>query len=190
MSHADNVVITSLAGTNLYMYCGNNPVNMEDPSGHFALEIGLLLFEGALLFGTLIGGFTSKTDIPSINIRTGKNKLRFLVPEMAYDDFQEFVSLLSVKYEKINEEKRNFYNRHHIVARFASDAQESRDILTAVGIDVDDGRNIVRLSQNYHMAIHATRIIYYNYINTCIYNAYVNHPILMADKTAVEGYGK
>ena len=31
---ADSVVITSLAGTNLYMYCGNNPVNMTDPSGH------------------------------------------------------------------------------------------------------------------------------------------------------------
>ena len=36
---ADSVVITSLAGTNLYMYCGNNPVNMADPSGHFMKQI-------------------------------------------------------------------------------------------------------------------------------------------------------
>ena len=36
---ADNVVITSLAGTNLYMYCGNNPVNMTDPSGKNAIDV-------------------------------------------------------------------------------------------------------------------------------------------------------
>ena len=40
---ADNVVITSLAGTNLYMYCGNNPVNMTDPSGHFAIAVPLVI---------------------------------------------------------------------------------------------------------------------------------------------------
>ncbi len=33
---ADSIVIKSLAGTNLYMYCANTPVNESDPSGYFS----------------------------------------------------------------------------------------------------------------------------------------------------------
>ncbi|MDY2575301.1 MAG: RHS repeat-associated core domain-containing protein, partial [Bacilli bacterium] len=39
---------SSINGLNLYAYCGNDPVNMWDPSGHF--------FFSALLIGALVGG--------------------------------------------------------------------------------------------------------------------------------------
>ncbi len=40
--------IGSITGLNLYVYCGNDPVNMADPEGHF--------FVSALIIGTLVGG--------------------------------------------------------------------------------------------------------------------------------------
>lgn len=38
---------TSINGLNLYCYCGNDPVNRYDPSGHFAIS--------ALIIGAIIG---------------------------------------------------------------------------------------------------------------------------------------
>ena len=47
-------------GLNLYAYCGNDPVNFTDPSGHFAL----LLFLGAIFVsavaGAIDGGISAK----------------------------------------------------------------------------------------------------------------------------------
>lgn len=42
-----------LNGLNLYCYCGNDPVNNYDPSGHSAILIGMLIGFGV---GALIGG--------------------------------------------------------------------------------------------------------------------------------------
>ena len=44
----------TIGGIDLYAYCNNDPVNYSDPSGHFALLIGLLI-AAAMLF-TPIGG--------------------------------------------------------------------------------------------------------------------------------------
>ena len=47
----------TINGLNLYAYCGNNPVMYCDPTGHFLLELGVVLFGvvGVLGVALMIG---------------------------------------------------------------------------------------------------------------------------------------
>ena len=47
-----------ISGLNLYVYCCNDPINMYDPSGNFAISIGLLLAIGGIV-GAAIGAGAS-----------------------------------------------------------------------------------------------------------------------------------
>ena len=49
MDYLSNEVIS---GINLYSYCGNDPVNYYDPSGHITLTAIIII--GLIGFGTLI----------------------------------------------------------------------------------------------------------------------------------------
>jgi len=49
---------SSISGLNLYVYCCNDPINMYDPSGNFAISIGLLLAIGGIV-GAAIGAGAS-----------------------------------------------------------------------------------------------------------------------------------
>ena len=48
----------NINGLNLYAYCGNDPVNNVDASGHFVISIGLLMVIGGVV-GAVIGAGAS-----------------------------------------------------------------------------------------------------------------------------------
>ena len=52
--------LTVPEGCNLYSYCRNNPISYVDPTGHFALIIGILLM--TTMIGGTIGGIVSHSN--------------------------------------------------------------------------------------------------------------------------------
>ena len=55
----------SINGLNLYCYCGNNPVNKYDPSGHSAIAILIAMGIGAIL-GGIYGGVSAAANDQNI----------------------------------------------------------------------------------------------------------------------------
>lgn len=53
----------SINGFNLYCYCGNNPVNRYDPTGHFAW----LIFAFAVLLFTPVGGVITQAAVSTVS---------------------------------------------------------------------------------------------------------------------------
>ena len=53
LDQTEYMEIGSITGLNLYVYCGNDPVNMADPDGNSAVLIGLII--GAILLFTPVG---------------------------------------------------------------------------------------------------------------------------------------
>ena len=54
LDQTEYMEIGSITGLNLYVYCGNDPVNMADTDGNSAVLIGLII--GAILLFTPVGG--------------------------------------------------------------------------------------------------------------------------------------
>ena len=172
--NADGYVQTpngDMTSTNMFVYCGNDPVNYHDPSGEF--------FAAALL-GATIGGIAAwKIGVAIVGACAA-----FFVADSVVKNLPDAppISLPKIEIKPRVEAKPKSEAKpkakdvapslpkppakdpvHHIVAKADPRAEESRQILRNVGIEpVTDPRNLVVLPQSYHASLHTTA--YHNYV--------------------------
>ena len=152
---ADSVIRQTLDGVNLYAYCGNDPVNRADPSGHSAIAAGagysgylflteVLPFIAALFVGAVAGSFgnhiTSRVNISSPpKNNTAANIPGTLPKKLTLSLLKQGNAVLEdIKALALTREPEFGTHRHHIVPQKDNSspyAQMARDILLDVGIN-------------------------------------------------------
>ena len=186
--NSDTVVGKIPENSNVFAYCGSNPINRADYNGHFyfaiaGVEIGIEWLGG--LLGGIVGSFIvnnpqvqrASRDFANSVSRTVVNGIRSAT-DYWRKDYQERVDARMKERLKgldrlKNEEKPKHI--HHIVAQKAPMAAPARNILDEVEIKINSADNYVALSPMFHMRLH-TRI-YYGMVNLEMIDAYY-HPLM------------
>ena len=181
---------TNPSTLNFYGYCGGNPINYVDPSGHFAISIVVF---GKLIIATGIVGviYQNRKSIErgfkalahSISNRYRRETLR------SKTLIHSFVSayIKSITKVRVRPKYRSSYENHHIVAKKAHRVKKSKEYLRKVGIGINSYRNIVRIKTGLHRRLHTKA--YYEYVNLMVGTTYkankYNRPSVR--KSAMEG---
>ena len=163
----------SVLGTNMFAYCGNNPVKYSDSTGQLFGIDDVVLFSVATVTAAVVVGICllatmSETMAPTLPAATTspkldvkpkvENKEKDIAPAIPKDPPKDPV--------------------HHVVAKADRRAEESRRILRDVGIDpLTDPRNLLVLPRSYHATLHTTA--YHNYVTERLRN-------VAGDKARVE----
>ncbi len=63
--NADSYATTGQAflGTNMFAYCGNNPITYSDPTGEFGIAISAVIFAASVVVGVACAGYTAYKEI-------------------------------------------------------------------------------------------------------------------------------
>jgi RHS repeat-associated protein len=199
--NADGLISASstLLGTNMYAFCLNNPVNMTDKDGSFALAISATVgFAVLAIVGIAMISIVQNNQAISF---TSRNQHSFALesglsgnignlggvlaptpnpPNLLNDsDYQietKFINaslIASVTYYA-NANRQKYHNekeRHHIIAQTATAASVARDIWTLkCPFSIDDGVNTIMLPKLLHKPLHTS--IYYSSVNVAVKSAY------------------
>ena len=199
---ADGQINGGMLGSNLYIYCENDPVNYVDYSGHAAISIfggGTLagLLEAAVtsvlkvIAGTIIGLVTTsilgnivRSSGISSGSTSGENDL-----ERRLEGLKELTKLkIDASIAKITAfpKYKRQEEEHHIVAQRARAAEPARKILKASNIGVNNEVNKVWLPTAMHRRLHNT--YYYMWINESVASVYVpdTFPILNKERVTAK----
>jgi RHS repeat-associated protein len=199
--NADGLVSASstLLGTNMYAYCENNPVNMTDKEGSFAIPLAATI--GLAVFAIVGFAMISIVQSSRSNSLIFQNQHLFALesalsgsvgslggvlaptpstPNLLNDsDYQIETKFLNASliasvtyYANANRQKyQNQKETHHIIAQTASAAKEARDIWTVDCLySIDDDDNLVSLPKLLHKPLHTS--LYYATINRVVSDAF------------------
>lgn len=172
--NADTYAATGqgFVGNNMFAYCNNNPVMFIDRTGTI-LGLDDLMYAATALIVCLvvvpvfIMGVQVVTEVATEIDRQIQTQVHMLQAEILQEE-KEIVETLTTK--TATAEPKNNYHLHHMVAKNASAAEPARRILREVGIDVNNGINLVPIKQTIHQRLHTA--MYYKYINQRIIIAY------------------
>ena len=161
----------------MFAYCNNCPCIFSDASGNAgSLSINRNLLEadtgcggggGAVIVGTI--AFISLLK-KSISLQVEATREACLVIAITAEDVKNTVAQSLARANEATLTKHTNDERHHIVAQTATGAIHAREILSSVGIGVNEAQNIVLLNYNLHRRLHTK--LYYAWVDLTISGAY------------------
>ncbi len=152
-------------GNNLFVYCGNNPVKKDDPSG-YSDRNAFCTYEdvrhGGLLFVKLAFVAVSAWMLleqpviyPAISKTKQNNVLAVAEASLARSKTKEY---------------RSGTEKHHLVAKVAKNARKAREILDSLDINIDGSDNVLEIKTSLHRRLHTN--LYYGIANSIVISAY------------------
>jgi RHS repeat-associated protein len=156
----DQIDPDSMLGSNLYAYCENDPINKADPSGHFAIVIaGVAITAEMIMIGIALILALCYVFIPSFRKQVNIFVWGILTGIMAAVGVLVDTLTTTVKKAKAKAKAKGKTPKtalHHIVAKGDRRAVGSRELLSDVGIGINNPMNLVRLNMFFHQFLHTS----------------------------------
>ena len=163
-------------GYNLFAYCANNPVNMIDSTGSFAISLFAVVAIFTVAVTTVATCYLISTPQFQAawrqmcnNISTAIDNATRNIILSSRNIFKAILDSMS----KIGKSPtyRSSTEIHHIVAKKAINANLARAILASLGINyLSSKENLVEIKTGLHRRLHTNQ--YYGWANSVVISAY------------------
>ena len=144
-------------GSNLYVYCLNNPVMNSDPNGHFTIVLaGVAITLGQAIAIAVLGLFIV-AYLTNPDFRNAINQLFSYLVNGMIDGANYILNVISENVATAKNARKYFGNElHHIVAQNDSRAILSQKILKRSNIGINSNYNTVLIKKTLHKHIHTS----------------------------------
>ena len=174
----------NILGSNLFVYCYNNSINMIDYDGREALSFTVIYFAACALIIICAVAF-----VISPTFQRAWNNVCDSLIDAVKESFDMMYGIITAEAVRLSTKAKIIYDSvcssiakvgsllynhstevHHIVAKKASNAKYARKILDNVDIGYDSNYNLVRIKTGLHRRLHTN--VYYGWANSVIIKAY------------------
>ena len=144
-------------GSNLYVYCLNNPVMNSDPNGHFTIVLaGVAITLGQAIAIAVLGLFIV-AYLTNPDFRNAINQLFSYLVNGMIDGVNYILNVISENVATAKNARKYSGNElHHIVAQNDSRAIPSQKILKRSNIGINSNYNTVLIKKTLHKHIHTS----------------------------------
>ena len=164
-------------GYNLFAYCANNPVNMIDSTGSFAISLFAVVAIFTVAVTTVVTCYLISTPQFQVAWRQMCNNISTAIDNATRNIIVSSRNLFKAILDNISNtiKKPNYRSAreiHHIVAKQAHNAQFARMVLASVGITdyKTNPLNLISLKTGLHRRLHTNK--YYGWANSVVISGY------------------
>ena len=170
-------------GKNLFTYCNNNVVNMNDTDGKspsaivimgiyvLAVVIIYICLNSTLISPSFMSGWMQMCSSISKGLQSVVNSLG-VAYSWANSQAQNIAKSIGLSFARARTKTR--YRTpsevHHVVAKAAPNAKYARNVLNKVNIGYNSNYNLIRIKTGLHRRLHTN--MYYGFANSVVISAY------------------
>lgn len=172
-----------ILGKNLFTYCNNNVVNMNDTDGKspsaiiimgiyvLAVVIIYICLNSTLISPSFMSGWMQMCSSISKGLQSVVNNLG-VAYSWANSQAQNIAKSIGLSFARARTKTR--YRTpsevHHVVAKAAPNAKYARNVLNKVNIGYNSNYNLIRIKTGLHRRLHTN--MYYGFANSVVISAY------------------